>query len=847
MIINLPPLIQQYLHIKSKYLNTLLFFQVGDFYELFYDDAKEISFLLGIKLTKKKFSKYEDIYMSGIPISVSENYIYKLLNLGKSIAICEQINFNKNNCDGKLIKRKVVRVITPGTVLEDKYLIKNKDNVIVCIWRKNFFSNIIGYSILNIISGVFNVFEFSSIKELKIELLRVNPSEIICSKNFQNVKFIKKFSCVKFFSSFEFNYLNNYKLLLDYFNLSNLVIFGMENKKEIIRSSGCLINYLKYICLINTSHINKIEFLKPKNNIFIDFYSFKNLEIFTSLSNNKKNTLINVLDGTVTLMGKRLLRRWLMYPTTDIVEINNRHNIMDLIKDIYLDIKNFLIKLCDLERILGRIAFKRISYKDLLCFKNCLILIKKVVFNLSKKKSLYIFNYIKSKFKELDFLINLLSNSIFDSIDNFNEYYIMDGYDEKLDRLRLKNDKNIIYLNKLLLKEKKRTGIKNLKLKYNRIYGYYIQINRSDFPLIPKYYVKFRDLKYSSKFIFSDLKKFESKTILVKQKLFFREKLVLEKILNIIINYLDILKVISNYLAELDVLSNFIERSLSLNYKKPLFVSNSYINIINGRHPIIENILLSKFIPNDFSFKKNIRLLVITGPNMGGKSTYMRQIALIVIMAYIGCYVPAEKLVVGYVDKILTRIGFSDDIICNKSTFMVEMSETSYILNNATKFSLILIDELGRGTSVNEGISLAWACLEYILKYIKSITLFSTHYLELTKMEDIFDGIENIYLDFVDKKKFVLLYKVVLGICNKNYSFNVAKKAGIPQKVLAISKKKINELISYKKMQKIYKNYKCCNKKHLLLINNILKLDIENLSVFNLIKKVKFLKNIVLK
>ncbi len=844
----LSPIIKQYLNIKSKYLDVLLFFQVGDFYELFYDDAKKISSLLNITLTKKKFVKQESVFMAGVPVSKHTNYVARLISLGESVAICDQV-LDKSHCNNKnLIKRIVTRVITPGTVIEDKYLDSGKDNLIICVWQDIYCktNKIIGCSILNVTLGLFYVVEFNNLDDLKSELLRIKPAEILCSNSFKSIVFMQYFTCVKYISEYEFDYSKNYRILLDYFGVSNLSCFGIEDKKSVIRTSGFLIDYLKYVCLISLPHINKIEYLDNKKHLFFSYFAIKSLEIFKSISGDKKKSLFYVLDHTVTYMGKRMLKRWLINPVNDFSEINRRHNIMEFIKHDVKYVINFLKKLKDIERILSRIAFKKADSNDLCFFKDYLILVKDFSSFFFKRRNLYIFDYIIANYDVLDKLLYLINKYMDFSVDNLGKYNISLGCNKKLDVLRDLNSENIFFLNELQNIERFKTKIKNLVIKYNRIYGYYVQINKSNVKLVPSYYIKIRTLKHTVKYIFPKLKEHEIKILSIKKKLLILEKKIFHKVLDNIILDLRIFKIINNYLAELDVLSNFLKISSSFNYVKPVLVNSSYIKILKCRHPVIDNDSFFNFIPNDFCFNKKIRILIITGPNMGGKSTYMRQIMLIVIMTYIGCYVPAQECVVGYFDKILTRIGFSDDITLNKSTFMVEMNEVAYILNNATCNSLVLIDEFGRGTSVNEGISLAWACLIYISTHIKSLTLFSTHYLELTKLEKIRHNIKNIYLDFLSGKNMILLYTVKQGICKKSYAFLTARVSGISDKILNISKKKLDEFnLVHKQKSCVELKNKCFKKKHVLLVNNLKEIKVNNLSCNEIIRKIIFLKKLV--
>ncbi len=844
---------KQYLSIKSKYSNFFLFYQIGDFYELFYDDARKISVLLNLTLTNKNFVKHENVPMAGVPVNSVDYYVLKLINLGESVVICDQVNnFVINNCvKKKLIDRKVVRIITPGTISDDIYLKEHNDNVISSVWSRGK-EDVYGYSVLDVISGRFCVYELKNLHELKTELLRTNPVEILYPDNFFRLDVFKKFNCIKSFSVCEFGFKKTYSFLLNHFKILDLCCFGINVNHLGIRPAGFLLDYVKHTQFIDLSHINRIELSDSNNSIFMDYSTIKNLELVDSLFGVNKNTLFYVLNNTLTPMGCRMLKRWILSPLNDLFEINRRHNIMDIISSDVYNIRDILCGIGDLERILGRIVLKNVKVKDLINFKNYLKLVVKLTFYLKKKSSLYIFDYILSNVGVFNVIIDLINESIKVDVGDMDvnglDSFILDGYSVVLDNLRKLIIDSQLNLSFIEEKEKKLTGIKSLCLKYNKIHGYYLQIRRSDVDLIPDYYICYRSLKNHIRYTIPELNKYESELINLKRKLFSVEKNILNNILDNIILNVDILKNVFDYISQLDVLSSFVDRSINLNYKKPVFVSTSIINIINGRHPVLENNLDLDFVCNDLFLDENVRLLLITGPNMAGKSTYMRQVALICVMAYIGCYVPADSATIGPIDKILTRIGFTDDIVSGKSTFMIEMMDIANIIHLSSKDSLVLIDEMGRGTSINDGISLAWACLEYISTIVKSFTLFSTHYLELTKMKCFVLGIENVYFDYIYvNKKLILLYKLKKGVCNKSYGLNVAYKSGIPKSIIDIAFKKLKELnFMYKCFNYCLKNddyLYLCNRYKILIdkINFINK----NLSILELIDELKILKKFV--
>ncbi len=837
------PIIEQYLKIKKKYPKILVFYQIGDFYELFFEDAKKISCLLNISLTEKKFVKQNNVPMAGVPLRTADVYISKLISLGESVVLCNQITDDNFFLSKKLIKRKVVRIITPGTVTEDKFLSDSKDNYIAAIWAKND-KYIFGYSFLDVASGRFYISEIYGLDRLKHYLLCTNPSEIICSKNFFFVKYIKWLNCLKYVSINKFNFDKNYFSLLNHFNVIDLNCFGIRSDNLGINSAGCILNYVKSTQFVNLFHVNKLKLINDSKFIFMDTFTIKNLELIDSISGNNKNTLFYILNSTVTPMGKRMLKRWILFPIRDFNKLRDRHNIMDFLKDKFIKIRCIFSKIGDLERILGRVSLKTVTSGDLINLKNYLSLVLDFIVLFKIQNNFKIINFFLLNKNLIRKIFNLINDSILDpNLDK--KSIIIKGYSNELDdlyRLLLSNKKKIFLLEKT---EKKNTKIKSLFFNYSNIYGYYVQVNKCDIYLVPNYYIRLQTLKNSERYMIPSLKIYENKLITLKKKIYFLEKEIFNSIVSIILENIYYLKLITHNISKLDVLMSFLDRSYTFNYKKPIFTSENILKIINGRHPIVERNINNNFISNDIFFDKNKRFLIITGPNMGGKSTYMRQIVLICIMAYMGSYVSADYLIIGPIDKILTRIGFSDDITNNRSTFMVEMSEISSIINNATINSLVLIDEIGRGTSYFEGLSLAWSCLYYIIKIIKSMLLFSTHFFELTNISNSFCNVRNVYLDYIiNGEDLILLYKIKKGVCYKSFSLNILKKVGIPKLVLKIFDKEFKKnILNFQDKKFLIQNNFCFNKKHNIIFDIILRINLNNLSIDKLIKKIKVLKN----
>ncbi|QCI17238.1 DNA mismatch repair protein MutS [Buchnera aphidicola (Aphis helianthi)] len=787
------PMIKQYLSIKSNYPNMLLFYQMGDFYELFYDDAKRISKLLKITLTQKGYSNKNIIPMAGIPCHTSEYYLSKLVKLGESIAICDQIKneYYKN----KLIHRKVVRVITPGTITEEIFLEENQDNFIASIWKEK---NKFGYAILDLSLGFFGVSEYFSINSLLSEIDRTNPKELLYPDNFEDIQLISKRNCIRNRPISDFDLDTSYKLLNLQFKTCTLDGFGIKKNHFVIRPAGCLLQYIKLMHINFLPHIREIKFNYIEDDIAINSSTRKSLEIIENISGEANYTLFSVLNRTMTAMGGRLLNRWLRSPLKNFNLIKNRHKMIKFIQPYYQKIQVILRQVSDLERICSRLALRTALPRDFIRLRSTLsilpdlqIILKKNSCTNIKKIGINIgnFNTIKILLKKS---INLkVPASIRDG------GVIASNYNQELDNLRLLKENSQKYLQDFEIKEKKKLMIESLKIGYNNVIGYYIQVSKRHAELVPKYYIKIQTLKNIERYHIPLLKEYEEKVIHAKfQSLLLEKKLYLE-LFDIIDPFLAKLKNSALALSELDVLSNLSERAISLNYVCPKMTKKYGISLLDSRHPVVEHYSSNSFISNSLLLSEKKRMLLITGPNMGGKSTYMRQVAIIVIMACIGSFVPAKYARIGPVDKIFTRIGAADDLANGCSTFMMEMTEISNILHNATSYSLVLIDELGRGTSTNDGLSLAWSCSDYLISTNKSMVLFSTHFIELTKLEILYKYIKNIYFNAIEyEDNIVFLYKVKNGVSKKSYGISVASLSGIPNIVIKNAKLKLIELES---------------------------------------------------
>ncbi|AXN02032.1 DNA mismatch repair protein MutS [Candidatus Purcelliella pentastirinorum] len=776
------PIIQQYLSIKEKYFDILLFYQMGDFYELFYDDAKKISGLLGITLTNKGVSCGKIVPMAGIPCRTVNNYLHKLISLGESIALCNQTdNICKHN---GLIERKVIKVYTPGTIIEEGLVEDKENNILAAIWQNEDFY--FGYSTIDIGSGDFFVYELFNFKSMADIIEKTNPVELIYPDNFKSMDLIKKINCTKCVRYWEFDLDTAIKQLNLQFSTNDLSGFGLNITNFSLRSAGCLLQYIKNTQCTILRHIKNIKIKYENENIMIDASTRKSLEITKSLSNIKTNTLSYILDKTVTPMGSRMIKRWLHSPIKDINLIKNRQKSILSLMDVYQKLQPILSQVGDFERILARIFLKTAIPRDFIHVRNIFNIIPKIKYILIKRKN----PYLKKIYRKIDDFNNLnliLKKAIYDSpsISIKDGGVIATGYNKKLDKLRELNSWMNKYINNLEKSEREKLNLNSLKINFNLITGYYIQISKTHKHLVPVHYILKQSLKNVERYITPELKKYENRVFFSKIKILSLEKKIYNELFDIFLPYINLLKKSSKYLAELDVLLNMSERAITLNYCCPILSYNQEINIDDGRHPIIEYSMNKPFITNSLKINKNKRMLIITGPNMGGKSTYMRQIALIVLMAWSSSFVPANYAEIGWFDQIFTRIGSIDDISSNRSTFMVEMSEMSNILNNATSKSLILIDEIGRGTSPQEGLAIAFACANYLINKIKAITLFATHYFELTKIKKNNKNVCNVSFNAIIKNKnIVYLYELKNKPSNKSLGFYVAKLAGFPNRVI---------------------------------------------------------------
>ncbi|OCG44513.1 DNA mismatch repair protein MutS [Gilliamella sp. Choc5-1] len=788
---NHTPMMQQYLKLKAENPDILLFYRMGDFYEMFYDDAKRASQLLDISLTKRGSSNGEPIPMAGVPYHAVESYLAKLISLGESVAICEQIG-DPATSKGP-VERKIVRIVTPGTVSDELLLEDRKDNLLASIWQ---YKNYYGYATLDISSGRFYIFECDNFEKMQAELQRTSPVELLYPEEFQSMPLIENNSGLRRRPQWDFDLETAKQQLNLQFDTNDLIGFGVEDCHYALCAAGCLLQYVKDTQRTALPHIRSIVKQSAYDFVVLDAATRRNLEITENLSGGTQNTVAEILDKTQTPMGSRMLKRWLHSPIRNLTILQNRQQAIGELQN-YIDEVNPLLKqIGDLERILARLALHTARPRDFARLRDAYNLLPQLQTLLSGLTSPALIN-LRKKINQFDRIAEILNQAIVETppVIIRDGGVIANGYNAELDELRSLADGATNYLEQLEIRERETLGIDTLKVGFNAVHGYYIQISRGQSHLAPIHYTRRQTLKNVERYIIPELKEYEDKVLTSKGRALALEKQLYEQLFDLLIPDLATMQISAEAIAELDVLTNLAERSLTLNYQKPTLSTDSGIEIKDGRHVVIEQVLQTPFIANSLSLLPSRRMLIITGPNMGGKSTYMRQTALIVLLSYIGSFVPASKAVIGPVDRIFTRIGASDDLASGRSTFMVEMTETANIMHNATQQSLVLMDEIGRGTSTYDGLSLAWACAENLANEIKSMTLFATHYFELTQLPEHMQGVYNIHFDAIEHDNTVaFIHEVSEGAASKSFGIAVAGLAGVPKTVLKRAKQKLKEL-----------------------------------------------------
>lgn len=852
------PMMQQYMDLKNEYKNCILFFRLGDFYEMFFDDAITVSKELDLVLTGKDCGMQERAPMCGVPYAAAESYISKLVERGYKIAIADQVEDAKKT--KTLVKREVVRVVTKGN-LTDSNLQENQNNYIVCVYHKN---DECAIAVVDVTTGEFLTSNLNNADERKVvdEIAKFNPAEIIINSESGLEKILQSAFNIKAEKYFDwaFDYKIAYEKLCEHFKTFNLNGFGFGNEKSdkvCIIASGALLDYLYQIQKSFQAQITSVKKYYNHDFMIIDIVSRKNLELTqSSRDKNKKNSLIWVLDKTKTSMGARLLKKWVEQPLINVEQINKRLNFVDELfanSIVREELKEFLNTIYDIERLLSKVAINTANPKDLVCLgKSFRYLndIKNIVGTFKSSYALEIFN----QFDTLRDLFEIIDSALKEEVplSAHDGNFIKDGFSDKLDAIRnIKNNSAQIIL-ELEKKERDETGIKNLKIRNNKIFGYYIEITNSNKDFIPDRYIRKQTLTNCERFFTDELKKIEEEIVDAQEKINELEyELFMEIVKKISLNISRIQKT-AYIVSVIDVLISFADVSDKNNYVKPTVNTDGIIDIKDGRHPVVENFLDAGFVPNDTYLNLSDEMIsVITGPNMAGKSTYMRQIALIVLMAQVGCFVPASSAVIGVVDKIFTRVGASDDLATGQSTFMVEMNEVANILNCATKNSLVIIDEVGRGTGTYDGLSIAWSVLEYISQYLRCKTLFATHYHELTALEGKIPGVKN-YCAAVKEngENVIFLRKIIPGNVDHSYGIYVAKLAGLPEKVLQraqeifvmLDENDKNESVEVKEI--FYGNKKPFDEEaNRIIIKELKRIDVKKMSTREIINAIISLQN----
>ncbi|MDO3383995.1 DNA mismatch repair protein MutS [Gilvimarinus algae] len=789
------PMMQQYLKIKAEHPNELVFYRMGDFYELFFDDAKKAAELLDVTLTARGKSAGEPIPMAGVPYHAAESYLARLVRAGVSVAICEQIG-DPATSKGP-VERKVVRVVTPGTVSDEALLDERRDNLLVALHRRE---ETFGIASLDMASGRFLVLQVDGLEAAASELQRLSPAELLISDELNLPELTENRKGLRRRGPWEFELETAERLLTQQFGTKDLSGFGCDHLQTAIAAAGCLLSYARETQRTALPHVRTLAHENRDEAVAMDSATRRNLEIDINLTGGDDNTLFAVLNKTATAMGSRLLRRWLNRPLRDLATLQARQDAVGVLADNYRfePVRDKLKRIGDMERILGRLALRSSRPRDLSRLFLSLATYPELQSALAQCRSPRLQQLAEhiSTFPEL---VELLDKAIVENppVVIRDGGVIAEGYDAELDELRSISENAGQYLVDLETRERERTGINTLKVGYNRVHGYYIELTRAQSSQAPADYIRRQTLKNAERFITPELKEFEDKALSAKSRALAREKALYEALLETLNTQLIELQDSAAAVSELDVLCNFAERAVTLELNCPALTPEPGIIIEGGRHPVVEQVLDGPFVPNDLHFSRERHMLIVTGPNMGGKSTYMRQTALIVLLAHVGSFVPAASASIGMVDRIFTRIGSSDDLAGGRSTFMVEMTETANILHNATPSSLVLMDEIGRGTSTFDGLALAWACARHLAETVRAFTLFATHYFELTELPASIEGIANVHLSATEHKdSIVFLHKVQDGPASKSYGIQVARLAGIPAPVLVSAEKQLANLES---------------------------------------------------
>ncbi|MEN6585637.1 MAG: DNA mismatch repair protein MutS [Sulfuricella sp.] len=788
------PMMQQYLRIKAEHPDMLLFYRMGDFYELFFDDAERAAQLLGITLTTRGATAGQPIKMAGVPYHAAEQYLAKLVKLGEAVAICEQVG-DPATSKGP-VERKVARIITPGTLTDAALLDDKRDSLLLAVAVNK---NLLGLAWLNLVSGQFTVAEMAP-ERLTATLERIKPSEILFPEGWTHPALDAAKCASKAVAPWQFDHDSAMHKLTGQFATRDLDGFGCAGLHAAIAAAGALLQYAQATQCGKLPHIQGLRVEHESDLVLLDAAARRNLEISETLRGEAAPTLLSLLDTCAGSMGSRLLRHWLHHPLRDYATLRARQDAISALLGAggsapFTGVHKILRQGADIERITGRIALRSARPRDLSGLRDSLALLPQVHAALAGLDSPRL-DHLRTATEIPAGMTGELQRALRPEPSTVLREggVIATGYDAELDELRAIQDNCGKFLLALEARERERSGIGNLKVEYNRVHGFYIEVSRAQADNVPDDYRRRQTLKNAERYITPELKAFEDKALSAADRALAREKLLYEELLDFLQPHIATLQAIAAAVAELDVLATLAERAQALNLTAPEFCSEATIEISGGRHPVVEN-QTENFIPNDTRLSRTRQMLLITGPNMGGKSTYMRQTALIVLLAHCGSFVPANSARIGPIDQIFTRIGASDDLAGGRSTFMVEMTETANILHNATENSLVLLDEIGRGTSTFDGLALAWAIARQLIAKTQCHTLFATHYFELTQLAQEFRQVVNVHLDAVEHRDhIVFLHSVEEGPASQSYGLQVAQLAGVPAIVIQQAKKRLLQL-----------------------------------------------------
>ncbi|OGJ53634.1 DNA mismatch repair protein MutS [Candidatus Peregrinibacteria bacterium RIFOXYC2_FULL_41_22] len=792
------PMMQQYEEIRAKHADCILFFRLGDFYEMFGEDAITASKILNITLTARNKGDNR-VPMCGVPYHAAENYIAKLTRAGKCVAICEQTS--DPNLPG-IVEREVVRIVTPGTTFNENIIENKTNNFLISIFPKQTY---FGLAVCDLTTGEFKVTELNGYSELRTEIIRIKPAECVIRKDFLEEEGLKKFlhefedMCVFAFETFE----DPYKFLLAHFNTRSMEGFGIERWPFGMRAGGILLSYLKQTQKSDLKHITRINSYSTAETMLLDEATIQNLELVATLREGKREgSLLGVIDSTATAMGGRMLKKWLLRPLLKKEEIDARlDGVLELTRKPTLrnDLRAKLGTMLDLERLIARLSCATGNARDLIALKISLQTVPEMKKILSSAES-EILKKANERLFEIEKLTDLIEKAILDEPKMILREggLIKKGFFRELDDLRNLSTEGKTFIQNLQQREIARTGISSLKVRFNKVFGYYIEVSKANLSLVPPDYIRKQTLVNAERFVTPELQEYEEKVLTAEEKIIELEYKIFLEVKSQALEFIEEIQADAEIIGILDVIGSFAETAVKNRYCRPEVTNKQLLKIKEGRHPVVEQMTFARtFVSNDsFLDHENRQLLLITGPNMSGKSTYLRQVALITLMAHIGSFVPAGSAEIGLTDRIFTRVGASDNLVRGQSTFMVEMQETANIINNATERSLIILDEIGRGTSTYDGMSIAWAICEYIHDKIKAKTLFATHYHELIPVvERLEKGVNCHVTAKEDKDKgIIFLYKILEGGIDKSYGIEVGRLAGLPVEITSKAKQILEEL-----------------------------------------------------